>query len=205
MDKTLLITASARYEGSYTRRMAGLLEGQLRAIRPQTEIVHRDLVASPPPYISDEMIQGFFGRVKGDERRVEAALAVSNEWVAELLNAETLVIAAPMYNFGVPASVKAWIDLVLRPGLAFKKVADGNIQGLCKGKRLLVLCAMSGCFAEHPVNCVEPYLRVVANFIGVDDIAFIYVEGTAQRNFRADDALRQCEQEIASWLAEEVC
>ena len=197
-----MVMSSARYEGSYSRRMAALFKKIAPKIIPDLQIKIRDLTAEPPPPLSDEVIQGFFKRVKSDQERVSAALLPSERLVNELLVSDVIVLALPMYNFSVPSNLKAWIDLVVRPGLTFRKVRDGVLEGLCNDKKMVVLCSMAGKFSDHRNNFVEPYLKLIAQFIGITDIQFVYIEGTAHDDFIASDALNQCGKRLEEILKE---
>lgn len=200
MKTILVVTASARYEGAYSRAMSRLFIEKTKALFPEAVIIERDLTAEPLPAVSEEMLSGFFAKTDALPERVKASLSLSNRLSQELLAADLVVIATPMYNFNVPASLKAWIDLVVRPGVTFEKVADGNLRGLCRGKSAMVLCSMGGCFAEHHTNLVEPYLKIIADFIGLENMQFAYMEGTAQASFDEEASLCRVEQDIERFL-----
>jgi FMN-dependent NADH-azoreductase len=106
----------------------------------------------------------------------KAALARSNQLTDELLAADVLVLAAPMYNFAIPSTLKAWLDHVLRAGLTFK-YTDTGPQGLLTGKRAFVLTARGGIYAGSALDHQEPYLRQALAFIGIHDVQFIHAEG----------------------------
>jgi FMN-dependent NADH-azoreductase len=109
-----------------------------------------------------------------------AASALSDALVAELLAADCLVIATPLWNFGIPAALKAWIDLVVRAGKTFQYTADG-VTGLAQGKRAYVLVASGGVFSEGPWaewDGAVPYLRRILGFIGITEVEVIRIEGS---------------------------
>lgn len=200
MNNFLLVTASPRYTGSHSRMLADRFTSMVRRLHPEAEIVDRDLVAEIPPPLTNEMIHGFFRKDGLDQKQVDASLKVSDRYTNELLSADCLVIATPMYNFNVPATLKAWIDLVVRSGVTFEKVADGQLRGLCQGKKAIVLCSMGGRFAKKQINLVEPYLRLVADFIGLEEVEFVYMEGTATASFDEKQALFSAEQQMAAFI-----
>jgi FMN-dependent NADH-azoreductase len=105
-----------------------------------------------------------------------ASLERSNQLTDELLAADVLVMAAPMYNFAIPSTLKAWLDHVLRAGVTFKYTPTGP-QGLLTGKRAFVLTARGGIHAGGSSDHQEPYLRQVMGFIGIHDVTFIHAEG----------------------------
>jgi len=200
MKNCLIVTASPRYSGSHSRMLADKFVSLFKSRYPQASFVHRDLVADSPPMLTNEMIHGFFRKPGLDSRQVEASLTVSDRYTHELLSADFLVIATPMYNFNVPATLKSWIDLVVRSGLTFEKVADGQLRGLCKGKKAVVLCSMGGWFAKKQMNLVEPYLRLIADFIGLESVEFVYLEGTATSAFNQEKALLDAEAKMKRFV-----
>ena len=105
----------------------------------------------------------------------QASLERSNQLTDELLAADVLVMAAPMYNFAIPSTLKAWLDHVLRAGVTFKYTETGP-QGLLSGKRAFVLTARGGIYAGSTADHQEPYLRQVMGFIGIHDVTFKYTE-----------------------------
>jgi FMN-dependent NADH-azoreductase len=113
--------------------------------------------------------------------RVEAeslkgALHLSNQLTEELLSSDLLVVASPMWNFGIPSSLKAWIDHVVRAGKTFNYEGAG-VEGLAKGKKAILVLASGGVFSDGPWDTVEPYLRQILGFIGIDDVQTVRAEG----------------------------
>jgi FMN-dependent NADH-azoreductase len=107
------------------------------------------------------------------------ALHLSDQLTEELLSSDLLVIASPMWNFGIPSSLKAWIDHVVRAGKTFN-YAGAGVEGLAKGKKAILVLASGGVFSEgpwKPWDTVEPYLRRILGFIGIDDVQTVRAEG----------------------------
>jgi FMN-dependent NADH-azoreductase len=131
------------------------------------DVVHRDLSADPLPHLSGASL------AQADATETATAAAVMDEF----LGADVLVIGAPMYNFGIPSQLKAWIDRVAVAGKTFRYTADGP-QGLAGGKKVIVAATYGGMHpADSGRNFVEPYLRQVFGFLGIDDIDFVSAEG----------------------------
>ena len=110
-----------------------------------------------------------------------AALALSDELVAELQAADIVVIGAPMYNFGIASTLKAWFDYVLRAGMTFRYTEAGP-EGLVKGKRAIVIESRGGLYSEGPAQAMdsqEPHLRTLLGFIGITDVTFVRAEKLA--------------------------
>lgn len=180
MQNVLLITTSSQGELSHSNRIARHLVEKLAAARATTLTV-RDLALHPLPHIEQPFVTG---RMLPQDKRSEretAALRDSDTVIAELKAADVIVIAAPMHNFGVPSTLKAWIDHIARPGLTFSYSERGP-EGLLKGKKAILVLATGGIYSSGPMKALdfeEPYLRGVLGFLGITDIDVVRVEGVA--------------------------
>src|SRR5699024_8984421 len=133
------------------------------------EVAYHDLSADPIPH---------WQPVADVSREPDG---IGERVLNDFLDADVIVIGAPMYNFGIPSQLKAWIDRVAVPGKTFRYTADGP-EGLAGGKRVIVASARGGIYSEGPAAAVdyqEPYLRTVLNFFGITDIHFVRAEGVA--------------------------
>ena len=176
MSRVLIIESSARQLDSFSRQLTRQFIGQWQAAHPADLITVRDVARNPVPHLDANLLGGW---MKPEEQRSEAeqaSLQRSNELTDELLAADVLVMAAPMYNFAIPSTLKAWLDHVLRAGVTFKYTATGP-QGLLTGKRAIVLTARGGIHTGATSDHQEPYLRQVMAFIGIHDVTFIHAEG----------------------------
>ncbi|MCY1415924.1 FMN-dependent NADH-azoreductase [compost metagenome] len=126
-----------------------------------------------------------------------AALQRSNLLTEELLAADVLVLAAPMYNFGIPSTLKSWLDHVLRAGVTFKYTENGP-QGLLSGKRAVVLTSRGGIYAGGPLDHQEPYLRQAMAFIGIHDVTFIHAEGLNMGGEYAEKGIAKAKSQLAA-------
>lgn len=161
--KLLHVDAGITGDNSVSRQLSAAVVQAARAADPGLEVVRRDLAAEPVPHLDG-------GRLGG---------LAENEILQEFLEADVVVIGAPMYNFGVPSQLKAWVDHVLVAGKTFRYSAEGPV-GLAGGKRVIVASARGGVYAEGPMAAIdfqEPYLRAVFGFIGVTDVEVIRAEG----------------------------
>lgn len=184
----LEISASARQHGSISRQLTADLLAAL-ADRHDDIAVSRRNVADGLPYVD-----AAFARAKDTppEQRTpddEAALTLSDELVAELAAADILVIGVPMYNFSIPASLKAWIDLVARPRLTFRYTENGP-EGLLQGKKAYIVMSSGGVPVGSPVDFATPYLRHALAFVGITDVEFIGAPGADRGNEVAMDEAR---------------
>ena len=176
MSNVLIIESSARQQDSFSRQLTRQFISQWQAAHPADQVTVRDLALAPVPHLDASLLGGWMkpeGQRNADE---QISLQRSNELTDELLAADVLVLAAPMYNFAIPSTLKAWLDHVLRAGVTFKYTETGP-QGLLVGKKAYVLTARGGLYAGSTSDHQEPYLRQVMAFIGIHDVTFIHAEG----------------------------
>lgn len=171
MARTLFhLNASARLDGSVTRTLSQRLVEQLSDA--ETTLISRDVGTSPLPLLTEAWVGANF---TPDDARTEAqreTLALSDALIAELEAAETLVLGVPVYNFGVPAAFKAWIDLVARARKTFKYTDAGPV-GLLEGKKAYVVLASGGTASGSDIDFATPYVRHVLGFLGIRDVTII--------------------------------
>lgn len=170
-NKILRIDASMRHTGSVTRALTDKLVARLRAANPASEVVHRDL-ADGVPMVDEAWIGANFTDPAERDDAQRAALAGSDRLVAEIKQADTLVIGLPIYNFGVPAAFKAWIDMTARARETFRYTETGP-EGLMTGKRALIVVASGGVPVGSAMDFATPYVRHALAFIGITDVEFI--------------------------------
>lgn len=181
--KTLLrIDASARSQGSYSRSAGDDFTAAWKATHGSNSVLERDLVAIPIPHIANATIEGMFSQESPLPDRLQVATALSDQLIAEIQAADALLITVPMYNFGIPSSLKAWIDQISRVGKTFS--FDGKeFKGLMAGKPVYVVCAYgaTGYLADggfSAANFVEAYLKFLLNFLGFNP-SFLSIQGTS--------------------------
>ncbi len=172
----LVLTSSLSGAGSVSNSLVTRAVERLTAARPGVAVVRRDLAANPIPHLDADGAAGVRGEPASEAQR--AARATSDALIAELIAADTLVIGAPMYNFGIPTTLKTWFDYVLRPGVTFRYTEAGP-EGLVKGKTAIVLVSRGGFYSEgpaQPFDSQEPHLRTLLGFMGVTDVSFVRAE-----------------------------
>lgn len=169
MTSTLLkIEASARYQGSVSRDLTSAIAARLGA----SKIVTRDLAQTPLPQLDETWIGANFTPPDSRTAAQNAALALSDRLVEELEAADTIVIGVPIYNFGIPAALKAWIDLVARAGRTFRYTENGP-RGLLTGKRAVLAVASGGTPAGSEIDFATTYMRHVLGFLGITEVEII--------------------------------
>lgn len=176
MSNILVINSSAAGRDSVSRVLVAEAVSRLLEVDPNAKVTHRDLGEAPPPHLIAQTLNGVRGTATTDTEF--AARRLSDELIAELKAADTVVIGAPMYNFSVPTTLRAWFDYVLRAGVTFKYV-DGAVRGLLGGRRVIVIESRGGLYSEGPAQAIdfqEPYLRHLLGFIGITDVTFVRAE-----------------------------
>ena len=189
----LRVNASMRKQGSISRQLTDELIQSLVASRPDTQIVTRELTQGVS-LIDEEWIGANF---TGDEERSaeqRAKLAESDALVAELEAADTLVIGVPIYNFGVPAAFKAWVDMIARARKTFKYTENGPV-GLLEGKKAYVVIASGGTQSGSDIDFATPYVRHVLGFVGIHDVSIIAAD---QLMATGDEKLAAARAQIAA-------
>ncbi|ABE56753.1 (Acyl-carrier protein) phosphodiesterase [Shewanella denitrificans OS217] len=192
MAKVLVLKSSILGDYSQSSALIGHLMSHWQQQGAQMTV--RDLAADPVPVLDGEIATGMRG---GDNLspRQQQVLDLSDELIAELKSHDTLVIAAPMYNFSIPTQLKNWIDLIARAGVTFTYTETGP-KGLLEGKRAVVVTTRGGMHKEGASDHIVPYLKTVLGFIGITEVEFVYAEAlnmgpdaTAQGLLEAKTAL----------------
>lgn len=171
MKNTILeVNASARHNGSVSRQLVSQLIQSFGQHNP-TQIIHRD-VASGIAVVNDDWVTASQTPKEKRSKRQNSALETSNLLIDEVRQADTLVIGVPIYNFGIPASLKAWIDQICRAGETFSYTENGPV-GLLKQKRAYLVITSGGVVSGSEVDFATNYMKHVLGFIGIDDVKII--------------------------------
>jgi len=176
--KLLHLDSSALADNSVTRELSAAVVARWRALEPGLQVEYRDLDREPLPHLTGQSL------AKVDPAEADA----SERTLQQFLDADVVVIGAPMYNFSVPSTLKAWIDRVAVAGRTFRYTENGP-EGLVGGKRVIVASGRGGLHTGAPSDFQEPYLRQVFAFLGVNDVEFVRAEGVAYSPQHRSDAL----------------
>jgi FMN-dependent NADH-azoreductase len=196
MTTALIVASSANGAASVSSRLAGTLAERLREADPAARIVLRDVGTAPLPHLTAETVAAIKGEPKS-EAELEARI-LSDALVAELDAADILVIASPMYNFGMSSTLKSWFDHVLRAGLTFRYTAEGP-EGLMTGKKAVVIESRAGFYSEGPgaaMDGQEPHIRTLLGFIGITDVTFVRAEKLAFGPEAAEAAIAEASEAL---------
>jgi FMN-dependent NADH-azoreductase len=192
--KTLLVVNSSPRSNSVSRRLTRHVSEEWLAKNPNGRIIERDLASGSLPFLTEEWIVA--GATPADKRTAEQneTLALSDALIEELAAADLIVLGVPMHNFAVPASLKAWIDLITRAGKTFSYGETGPKGLLPSTKKVLVVVTRGGVYGEGaPADFQIPYVRHMLSFIGLTDVTIIEADRQA---FGADAAQQSIERAI---------
>ena len=193
--KVLEVSASGRRGDSVSRMLTGELIDSLEAREGEIEVTRRDL-SDGVPLVDEAWINANFTPEEDRTPQHREALAASDALVAELQAADVVVIGSPIYNFGVPAALKAWVDMIARARLTFRYTPNGP-EGLLKGKKAYVVIASGGVPVDSPVDFATPYLRQALRFVGISDVEIIAAD---QLNKAADHSIDAARMRIAELI-----
>ncbi|EXJ32285.1 FMN-dependent NADH-azoreductase [Vibrio parahaemolyticus] len=162
----------------------------------QDKLTVRDLAANPLPVL-DFAVATALRATEDLSQEQQAVVDLSDTLIEEVKAADTLVIAAPMYNFTIPTQLKNWIDLIARAGVTFKYTENG-VQGLIEGKKAIVVTTRGGIHKDSPTDNVTPYLRTVLGFVGITDVEFVYAEALNMGEDAASKGILEAQSQLAT-------
>lgn len=189
MNNVLVLKSSILADNSQTNQLSNYFVSKLA----DKNVVIRDLAANPLPHFDATAATALRGQPTSAEEN--ALLALSDELVAEIKNADTLIINAPMYNFHIPTQLKSYFDFIARPRVTFQYSEKGP-EGLLKGKKAVVLAAFGGFHQNQPTDLVTSYMKAILGFVGITDVQFVYVEGIGFGPEAVEKAQAQAKAEI---------
>ena len=189
--KLLHVDSSILGQNSASRELSAAIVARWQDAVPGLEVAYRDLAAAPLPHLS--------GGSLAAADPIEAAAAA--QALQEFLDADIVVVGAPMYNFGIPSTLKAWIDRLAVAGKTFHYTANGA-EGLAGGKQVIVASSRGGFHQDAPSDFQEPYLRFMFGFFGITDVDFVRAEGLAISTEQRAKSLEEAHSAIRTPLAE---
>ncbi|WP_446808181.1 FMN-dependent NADH-azoreductase [Methylomonas sp. 2BW1-5-20] len=196
----LQINSSIRAESAYSSRLADSLVAGLRQQAPAAQLVVRDLAKTPHPFLDEAALIALNTPAEQRSPAQAQRVALDDALIAEIQQADVLVLTAPMYNFGIPAQLKAWIDAIARAKVTFQYTENG-LEGLLKNKQVYVIQTAGGKHSGTESDSQSAYLRTVLGFLGMTDVTFIYAEGLAMGGDAEQLALQAAATQIAALAA----
>jgi FMN-dependent NADH-azoreductase len=200
MTTLLQINASLNGDNGLSSQLSARFVANWREKNPQGRVITRDLAAQPAPHLTADRFQAFFAKPDALTAEQRAAIEYSDQLIEELQSADVIVFGVPMYNFGVPSTLRAYFDHVARAGVTFRYTAEGP-EGLIKGKKAYVLITRGGVY-PGAADTQTPYLRQFLGFIGLTDVEFIYAEGLALGDDSREKGLATARHTIAKLVSD---
>ena len=194
----LQINSSVRGPASTSTRIANSVVQQLRRLHPEANVEVRELATQP--ILDAQALGALFTPADARTPEQKERVAQDDATIAQLQNADVIVIGVPLYNLGEPVQLKAWIDAISRAGVTFRYTSEGP-EGLVKGKKVYVAFARGGKYRGTPYDTQTPYLRNLLGFLGMTDVTFLHAEGLAMGEEATAQALAEVEAEIANIAA----
>ena len=176
MTKVLHVSASVNGENSNSRQIALKLIDRIKAADSSATVIERDTNEAVVSAITGETVGAYYTPAENRSEAQKKGIAASDKMVAEIMDADVLVIGAPMYNFSIPSTLKAWVDLIARVGVTFNYTENGPV-GLVEGKKAYIVAATGGVPVNSPADFATPYLKQVLAFIGITDVEVVEASG----------------------------
>ena len=204
MPNLLRIDSSPR-AASVSNRLAAAFVAKWKQHNPAGAVVHHNTTLEQIPYLDENMAEAFLDPAAAPTPERERALACSDRFVDELLSADVIVLAVPMWNLSIPASLKAWIDLIVREGRTFEFTEAGVASLVPPGKQVYVFTARGGAYPPgspfHALDFQEPNLRGILGLIGLTEIEFIHAEHQSEGAQAAAEGLALADRALAALAA----
>ncbi|MEM6159259.1 FMN-dependent NADH-azoreductase [Erwinia sp. P6884] len=178
MSKVLVLKSSILAGYSQSNQLVDHFVEEWKAAHGSDELTIRDLAANPVPVLDGELVGAMRPSEAALTPRQQEALALSDELINEINAHDTIVIAAPMYNFNIPTQLKNYFDLIARAGVTFRYTSNGP-EGLITGKKVVVISSRGGIHKDTPSDLLTPYLKLFLGFLGMTDVEFVFAEGIA--------------------------
>lgn len=196
----LQINSSARATGSESTRMADAIVARLERANPGAVTVRRDLAADPHPVLDQDALNALFTPAGQRTAEQAARVALDDALIAQVQAADTIVIGAPMYNFGMTVQLKGWFDAIARAGVTFRYTASGP-EGLLNNKKVFVALSRGGMHRDGATDTQVPHLKILLGFLGMTDVTFIYSEGHGMGEEAVAKAREAANADIATAVA----
>lgn len=198
----LQLNSSLNLSSGQSSRLADAFVARWRAANRGSTVIVRDLAADPVPHLTAERFGAFLAKPEARTEEQKSVVAYSDDLISELRRADVVVLGLPLYNFGVPSTLKAYFDHIARAGVTFRYTENGSV-GLLTGKKAYALAARGGIYAGTPRDTQTAYIREFLGFLGISDVEFVYAEGLALGEAPHEASIAKAQQEIETLSAQE--
>lgn len=195
MSTLLQLNTSLFSSNGESSRLADQFVTAWRASNPKSRVIVRDLARDPVPHLDGARFTAFLAAPGERTPEQQSVVAYSDALIEELRAADTIVLGLPMYNFGIPSTLKAYFDHIARTGVTFRYTDTGPV-GLLDGKKAYVFAARGGRYAGTPLDSQTGYVRDFLRFIGIEDVEFVYAEGLNMGDESKEAALAGARQQL---------
>lgn len=196
MTTLLQINASLFADASQSSRLADEFVTAWRARHADASVIVRDVGRDTVPHLDGERFGAFVTDAAARTAAQNEVVAFSDALIDELRRADVIVLGLPMYNFGIPSTLKAYFDHVARAGVTFRYTASGP-EGLLKGKKAYVFATRGGRYAGTAFDTQTDYVRNFLGFIGISEVEFVYAEGLNMGDDSRNSSLAAAQSEVA--------
>jgi len=194
--KTLLQIQTSLFENNgQSSKLASTFAGEWLDANPDGRLVVRDIGREPVPHLTAERFQAFLAKPADRTPEQHAVAGFSDALIEELRRADVIVLGLPMYNFGVPSSLKAYFDHIARAGVTFKYTEKGAV-GLLTGKKAYVVATRGGVYTGTPHDFEIPFVRQFLGFVGITDVEFVFAEGLALGEESANRSIAAAQAQV---------
>ncbi|PHQ66976.1 MAG: FMN-dependent NADH-azoreductase [Sneathiella sp.] len=195
MKKILHVTSSIFGDGGQSSQLAEKFVNNWLAANPGASVIRRDLDAEPLPHISAEIFTAFTTPPEDRDEQQRKHADLSDQLINELKESDVIALGLPMYNFGIPSTLKAWIDQIARAGQTFKYTENGSV-GLLEGKKAFIFAARGGMYKNTDKDSQTAFIQTFLTFLGITDIEIVYAEGLAMGDEKKQSALISAANEV---------
>ncbi|HEY8098873.1 MAG TPA: NAD(P)H-dependent oxidoreductase [Methylobacter sp.] len=199
--KTLLqLNSSIFSSGGHSTQLADQFVASWHANASDAEVIVRDLAHDPIPHLDAQRVLAFFAQPEMRTPEQQTYIAESDALIEEIKQAQIIVIGLPMYNFGIPSTLKAYFDQIARAGVTFRYTENGP-EGVLTGKKVFVFAARGGMYAGTPLDSQTSYVRDFLSFLGMNDVEFVYAEGLNMGEATKEAALTEAKLRLTALAA----
>lgn len=200
MTTLLQLNSSIFSSGGQSTQLADQFVTAWQANEPDAQVIVRDLAHDAIPHLDAQRVLAFFAQPETRTPEQQAYVAESDALIEEIKQARVIVIGLPMYNFGIPSTLKAYFDQIARAGVTFRYTENGP-EGLLTGKKVYVFATRGGMYAGTPLDSQTSYVRDFLGFLGMNDVEFVYAEGLNMGETAKDTALAEATVRLTALAA----